>query len=87
VHEDAGRLEPALRQYRLAVALDAGAQSAAIALSHVLLLQGDGEGARRALAPGLVHRDAPRDPFWDYLVSNAWATDDLLAALRRESLQ
>ncbi len=87
VHEDAGRLDEALVQYRLAGDLDPGAQSAAIALSHVLLLTGDREGARKALAPGLVRRETARDAYWDYLVSNARGVEDMFTALHREALQ
>ena len=87
IHEDAHRLDEAIAQYRRAVDLDPGAQSAAVALSHALQLAGEIDAARQALARGLVARRAPRDPYWDYLVSDARPAEDLLAALHRESLQ
>jgi tetratricopeptide (TPR) repeat protein len=87
IHEDAHRVDQAIAQYRRAVDLDPGAQSAAVALSHALQLVGDRDAARRALARGLVPREAPRDPYWDYLVSDARPAADMLGALHRESLQ
>jgi tetratricopeptide (TPR) repeat protein len=87
IHEDAHRLDQAIAQYRRAVDLDPGAQSAAVALSHALQLAGEMDAARRALARGLVAREAPRDPYWDYLVSDARPAEDMLATLHRESLQ
>jgi tetratricopeptide (TPR) repeat protein len=87
VHEDATRFEPALAEYRKAVEIDPEAQSAAVALSHVLQLTGEMEEGRRAMARGVAGRRAMRDAYWDYLVVNARQVDDLLAALHRESLE
>lgn len=87
IHEDAERLDQALAEYRRAVEIDPKAQSAAVALSHALLLTGQAEAARDALGRGLPDRTAPRDVFWDYVVSNARPLEDLLAALHREALE
>jgi tetratricopeptide (TPR) repeat protein len=89
VHEDAGRLEQAVEQYRLSLAIDPIAQAAAVALSHALRSAGEVEEAhgvlRRALAQ--AGRRAFRDGYWDYLGVDALHFRDLFAALRQESLQ
>jgi tetratricopeptide (TPR) repeat protein len=87
VHEDAEHVEEALAQYRSAVEIDPGSQSAAVALSHALQLAGEGEEARLVLANGLHDRGVARDPFWDYLVVNAQTNLEMLATLHRESLE
>ena len=88
VHEDSGRLEPALRHYRLALGLDPKAQSAAIALSHALRLAGEAEESRRVLRTALaVAGRRERDAYWDYLMGNTLRVEDEFAALRRESLE
>jgi tetratricopeptide (TPR) repeat protein len=90
VHEDAGRFDEALLQYRHALQLDPRSQAAAVALSHVLRLQGDGPGSRRQLLQGLAHagRRLARDQFWDYLMSTPVAHPDrVFDEMRRESLQ
>ena len=87
VHEDSGRLEPALRHYRLALGLDPKAQTAAIALSHALRLAGEAEESRQVLLMALaVAGLRARDAYWDYLVGDALRVEDEFAALRRESL-
>ena len=88
IHQDAGRLEEAVSEYRLAAAVHPSALSAGVALSNALR-QGDAEGARLVLRQGLRHagRRQERDPYWDYLVVNAEDLTDLLEALHRESLE
>jgi tetratricopeptide (TPR) repeat protein len=88
VHEDSGRLAQAVEQYRLSLALDPSAQTAAVALSHALHSAGEGEEARGVLrqALALAGRRALRDGYWDYLALNALHFRDLFAALRQESL-
>jgi tetratricopeptide (TPR) repeat protein len=87
IHEEARRLEPAVAEYRRAVEVDPGAQTAAIALSHALLIAGETEESRSALARGLARRPGPRDAYWDYLAANAREIDDLTASLYREALE
>jgi tetratricopeptide (TPR) repeat protein len=89
VHEDSGRLEPAVEQYRLALSLAPTAQAAAVALAHALGRAGKAEEAREVLGRALAHagRRPRRDPYWDYLMNNALHVQDRLAALRRESLE
>jgi tetratricopeptide (TPR) repeat protein len=88
VHEDSGRVEQAVEQYRLSLALDPGAQAAALALSHALRSTGEGEEARGVLrrALTLAGQRALRDGYWDYLGVDALHFRDLLAALHQESL-
>jgi tetratricopeptide (TPR) repeat protein len=89
VHQDAGRLQPAASEYRLARELRPTAPSARTALSSVLLAAGDAGGAKGVLRSGLegAGRRPERDPFWDYLVLNAAGLDELEGALRRDSLE
>jgi Flp pilus assembly protein TadD len=89
VHLDAGRLAEATEDYRKAVELLPDALSPAVALSHALGLAGDGESARLALRGGLelAGRRPQRDPYLDYLVSNAAGLEPLWDDLRRESLR
>ena len=88
VHEDSGRLEPAVQHYRLALGFDPQAQSAAIALSHALRLAGDGEASRQVLRTALAMAGRRgRDGYWDYLAGDALQVEDEFAALRRESLE
>ncbi len=90
VHEDAGRLDLALLQYRHALELDPRSQAAALALSHVLRLLGDAPASRRQLLQGLAHAGwrLRRDWFWDYLTSTPVAHPDrVFEELRRLSLQ
>ena len=54
IQQDAGRLEEAIAEYRLAAALHPSALSAGIALSNALVVAGDTEGARLALRQGLA---------------------------------
>lgn len=89
VHEDGGRLEPAIAEYRLALALDPKAQTAAVALSHALRLAGESEASRQVLSQALAHagRRTVADPYWNYLTSNTLRIEDAFDALRRETLR
>ena len=87
--QDAGRLEQAASEYRMAAALHPTTLSAGTALSNALFAAGDSDGARRTLRQGLAgagHRPE-RDPLWDYLVLNAAGLEEVHDALRRESLE
>lgn len=89
VHQDAGRLQEAMAEYRLAVALDPSARSAGTALSNALFLAGEADAARQALRQGLASagRRSEREPLRDYLVLDAADLDALTDALHRESLE
>ena len=89
VHQDAGRLEQAIAEYRSAVALHPSALSGGVALSNALGLAGDAEGARLALQRGLqsAGRRRARDPHWDYLVVNAADLRALEEALHEGPLE
>ncbi len=89
VHQDAGRLQEAIAEYRLAATQHPSARSAATALSNVLFVAGDADAARQALRQGLASAGgrSERDPLWDYLVLNAADLDELVDALHRESLE
>jgi len=88
LHQEAGRMDDAIREYTLAAEMHPGMLSAATALSSALLLGGDAPGARKVLRQGLNSSGrAERDPLWDYLVLNAADLDALRDALRRESLE
>jgi tetratricopeptide (TPR) repeat protein len=87
--QDAGRLDEAIGEYRLAVALHPSALSAAVALSSALRLAGDADAGRSALRQGLesAGRRRGRDPHWDYQVVNAVELASLLDELYRETLE
>ncbi len=87
VHEDAGRLAPAVEQYRLALSLSPGAQAAGVALSYALRLTGEAAESREVLRRALAYagRRAHREAYWDYLVDAAVDVEEQLAALREES--
>jgi tetratricopeptide (TPR) repeat protein len=88
VHEGGGRLEQAVEQYRLSLALDPKAQAAAVALSHALRLTGASGESRGVLRHALAQAGRrARDGYWDYLVGNAVRFEEQFAALRQESLQ
>lgn len=89
VHEDSGRLEPAIEEYRHALALDPKAQTAAVALSHALRLAGESEASHQVLSQALAQAGwrTVADPYWNYLTSNAVRFEDAFEALRRETLQ
>jgi tetratricopeptide (TPR) repeat protein len=88
IQEDEGRLDEAVRSYEATLALDATAQSARLALSHVLLELGDAAAARRGVETAVqaAGRRQVQDAFWLYpcgLVS--LGVEDRLEALRREA--
>ena len=89
IQQDAGRLQDAISEYRLAAALHPSALSAGVALSNALLVAGDAEGARLALRQGIRNagRRLERDPHWDYQVVKAADLEALVEALHRESLK
>ena len=89
VHEDAGRLDQAVEQYRVALDIDPSAQAAAVALSNALRVAGDSEESRRVLRAALAQagRRPRRDAFWDYPTGDADRCEKLFADLRREALQ
>jgi tetratricopeptide (TPR) repeat protein len=88
LHEEEGRVPEAAEAYRLARVIDPGSQSAAVALAHVLQLAGEAEQARGALEPAVdPGRRTSRDAYWDYLMGNALHGEELVDALRRESLE
>ena len=85
--EDEGRLDAASRSYEAALALDAHAQSARMALSHVLLRTGDAAAARREVETAVASAGRRRqpDPFWLYPWGPSVGVEDRLEALRREA--
>jgi len=89
VLEDAGELPAATEHYRAALAIDPGAQAAAVALSQALLVGGnDGEG-REVLARALKQapRGQPRDAYMSYHLGRSNLAEGLLDALRAETLE
>lgn len=85
VLEEASKWTEAETHYRAAIALQPLAETPFVALSHVLFLQGDPEGAREALVTGLEatrHR-ITYDPWLPYLVTQTNDGETLLAELRR----
>lgn len=89
VHEDAGRLEEAAREYRAALAVDPLAQAAAVALSWVLQVAGDVTGSRDVLdqAVASVGRRPHADAHWDYLFGRSADAGPIFEELRSETLQ
>ncbi len=87
VHKRAGRAEPAIAEFTRALELGPQRQAAAVALSQLLLSNGDVAGARRVLEQTLVHagRRTERDPYWDYVASNAAQAEELFEELREET--
>jgi tetratricopeptide (TPR) repeat protein len=85
--EDGARLDEAVASYEAALAIDARAQSARLALSHARLRRGDAGAARRAVEEALTpagERPQP-DAFWLYPWGPAVDVEDRLQALRREA--
>jgi predicted Zn-dependent protease len=89
VLEDSRDAKGAEGEYRAALAIDPGAQAAAVALSDALLLAGDDAEARRVL--GTAVRSAPRgelrDAYMSYHLGRADAAEAMLDALRAETLE
>jgi tetratricopeptide (TPR) repeat protein len=87
LEQDEGRLDEAERESRKALATDATAQSAAVALSHVLQLRGEPEAAREVLEDLLASSEPGTaiDPLWVYAWGRAARAEQLLADLRREA--
>jgi tetratricopeptide (TPR) repeat protein len=89
IEEEAGRALEAVGEYRVAVAIDPRSQPAVVALAHALQLAGDAEPARSVLERGLAIAGRPghRDAYWSYLMGDAERGQELVEALRRESLE
>lgn len=89
LHEEAGRLEEAEREYRAALDVDPQAQAAAVALSYVLQLAGDPAASREVLARAVAQGGRRRraDAYWDYPLGRSAEAETLLEALREESRQ
>jgi hypothetical protein len=89
VHESARRAPVAEREYRAALAVLPGAQAAAMALAHVRLMAGDADAVREILDASLGHAGsrASPDPFWEYQLGPARASEPLFEALREEATQ
>ena len=87
VRERAGQADQAVLEFEKALAIDPEAQAAAVALSHVLLVKGDADAARRALVQALDHagRRKARDAHWNYPSSNAADVGEIVEALREET--
>ena len=85
--EDEGRLDEAARAYETALALDVGAQSARIALSHVHLRRGDAASARAQVdkVVGFSGFRLRPDPFWLYPWGPSVGVAERLETLRREA--
>jgi tetratricopeptide (TPR) repeat protein len=87
VQEDGGRLEDAARSYREALALRPAAQSAGVALAHVLAQSGRSAEARAALETALAYAGEPdrADDLWEYGLGSMARAEELMAALRAEA--
>jgi tetratricopeptide (TPR) repeat protein len=85
--EEAGRFDDAARAYEAALALDARAQSARLALSHVRLRLGSPGAARGEVETAVAFaglRPEP-DPFWLYPWGPSVGVQARLEALRQEA--
>jgi tetratricopeptide (TPR) repeat protein len=87
VRERAGQTGEAVLEFEKALEIDPEAQAPAVALSHVLLMKGDGDGARRALVHALARgsQRKARDAYWNYPSSNAADAGEIVEALREET--
>jgi tetratricopeptide (TPR) repeat protein len=86
IHEDEGNAGEAERLYREAIRLDPIAQSARLALGHLLYAAGDASGAADVVEPFVMHQP-PRernDPWSDYRVAYPAVGRVLLEELRTE---
>ena len=86
VHQDAGREEPALREYRAALTLQPDSQAAALGLADALRAMGQPEAARDAVEAALAAVGRPRDQqaFWEYRFADARRGSRMLDGLRDE---
>lgn len=86
VHQDAGRNDDAVREYRAALGLEPSSQAAAIGLADALQVAGFPESARTivegTLAEAGRRREAPA--FWEYKFANARQGSGMLERLRDE---
>jgi tetratricopeptide (TPR) repeat protein len=85
--QDEGRRADAEKHYAAALAMRSGSEPAAVALSHMRLLQGDPDAARDVLNKFLVygHRRREIDPFVGYLMAHTGAGERTLEELRAET--
>lgn len=89
VLEDSKDLPGAVEHYRAALAVDPGAQAAAVGLSQALLLQGEEAESRQVMGQALQYapRAQPRDPYMSYHLGRANRAEEMLDTLREETLQ
>ena len=87
--EDAGELPAAVLHYRSALVIDPAAQSAAVALSEALWSTGEEDEGRELLERAMSYgpRGAPRDAFMSYHLGRSGRAEEMLDALRGETLQ
>ena len=85
VLEDNHKWPEAEEHYRVAIAMEPLSEIAAVALSHVLFLQGDTESARSALGERLaaVSRSTRFDPWVPYRIIQTPDGERILAELRQ----
>jgi tetratricopeptide (TPR) repeat protein len=80
-----GRGDAAAASYRQADALFPGCQAPQIGLTTALRAAGDEAGARSVMMTfltGVRPAACPQDPWWDYLLGQAWRIEPLAAALQ-----
>jgi tetratricopeptide (TPR) repeat protein len=89
VLEESGDLAAAAEHYRAALAIDPGAQAAAMALSQALLLTGDDGEGRKVLGRAIAQapRDQPRDAYMTYHLGRSHLAQAMLDGLRAETLE
>jgi Flp pilus assembly protein TadD len=66
LEERRGAIEPAIEAYRRAANAVPAAQSATVALGHLLQQRGRGEESRALLESLLIQESPPTDPQWTY---------------------
>jgi Flp pilus assembly protein TadD len=87
LHQDAGRREAALAEFRAALALQPTSQPAAMGLSDALQLAGETDAARVVVEAALAEagrRPVPQS-FWEYTGGNPRQAMDLLDRLREDA--
>lgn len=86
VIEESGSLDAAEEHYRAALSLKPRSEHAAVAVSHVRLLKGDGPGARKILIAQIELGPSPVafDPWLTYSADQENQGEALLAVLRNE---